>query len=234
MPVFGKGRSTGSKNQRQERRAEKLKPQLGKEIRRLIPGFPREIRKRQIYGFDRTPFNEVRKMYDNVFGPRGNLTAKNDFITRRYQEGGRPIVVLDWGCGAGTTIRELAREYGDKVHAYGFSKDSYNEWEHIDNAKLIQATMEDLPRYFKNDSVDLIYSKLGLDHVLGSKTSVDRVLTPLLAKLSPGGKLVFDVDWNPGLIEKIKTRFSTESRIEVSPFNGGVLQSRQRVCLTKK
>ncbi|MDO8625491.1 MAG: class I SAM-dependent methyltransferase [Candidatus Diapherotrites archaeon] len=104
----------------------------------------------------------------------------------------RPVVVLDWGCGRGDAITEIGSTFGESVKAIGFGKDIYPEWNHNPNATFIAATKEDLFRYLKNGSVDLIYSSIGLKHILFPPADAVQYIGRLCEKLAPGGALVFD------------------------------------------
>jgi len=150
--------------------------------------------KKDWYLFTRGSIRTLRQWFPKIF-------ERNDFIKQRVEETGRPAVVLDWGCGRGRGISGLAKKYGPNIKAYGFSKDSYKKWLKIDDVKFIHATAEDLFRYLKNDSVDLIYSRLGLSHLFPStaKSKHDleiieygtQYIEKLLKKVRKGGKIAF-------------------------------------------
>ncbi|MFH1234449.1 MAG: class I SAM-dependent methyltransferase [Candidatus Diapherotrites archaeon] len=103
----------------------------------------------------------------------------------------RPAVVLEWGCGKGTTAEEIAKKFGQRVRVYGFSDTAYKEWGNSQNVKYIHGIAQDLPRYVKNGSVDLIYSSIGLLHL--PPKAFQSNLAQLLSKLAAGGKIVTDI-----------------------------------------
>ena len=126
-------------------------------------------------------------------------------------------MILDWGCGNARAASEFAKKYGEKAKVYGYSKDSYKEWEKIDNVKIIQETKEDLFRYLKPNSVDLIYSYLGLRHVPGVLTGGKKgreYLDALLEKVSPGGKIVFSAPFAFFTAPRLKKHFEGRAKID--------------------
>lgn len=170
MPVFGRG-YIGRKRYEFETRLTRLNRK-------------RIFQKRKTYGFESTPLALVE---DRL---RFNIS---NFIEDTSMELKRPIVVLDWGCGKGAALRGLARKFNDKVRLYGFSADSYKEWGPENSANLqiafIQETAENSHRYFKPNSVDLIFSRLGLVKVKYEKYFF-QLLAQLSSKLSTNGMLV--------------------------------------------
>ncbi len=110
---------------------------------------------------------------------------------------GSPVVV-DWGCGNGTATATLAKT-NPKARVIGFSKDSYRKWFSFlhgtkrtnpnTNLRFIHAEAADFARYFKNGTIDLMYSSLGLTHL----KNLNQYLQPLIIKLKVGGLIVTDV-----------------------------------------
>ncbi|HIH09737.1 MAG TPA: methyltransferase domain-containing protein [Candidatus Diapherotrites archaeon] len=106
-------------------------------------------------------------------------------------------VVVDWGCGKGVAAAELAREV-PKSMVYGFSNNSYTHWNKVlhgnklkeihplQNIKFIHADATDFFRYFKDGSIDILYSKLGICHL---KSQVEYI-KQLIPKLKIGGILL--------------------------------------------
>ncbi len=181
MPVFGKGRKTRERKEFVERQVQRA------------PFGKRTYGRRDRYIWDRASARMVRGNFPLIFG-------RKDFILQRFSETGKPVVVLDWGCGRGNAIERFSKEYGRIVNAYGFSKDSYKKWLKIKGAKIIHATAEDLLRYLKNSSIDLIYSRTGLMYLISfskkDPLSIQRgiqYIEKLIQKLSSGGKIAFDL-----------------------------------------
>ncbi|MDD5148012.1 MAG: hypothetical protein PHH08_00940 [Candidatus ainarchaeum sp.] len=201
MPVFGKGRKHGRIVLGKRRGNREPKQLLGKQVARSLSGF-RAFVPRQKWNIEHTSFGSIKEFY---FTP---LFGENGFISRRYMEKKRPLVVLDWGCGAGDAISGLASEYRRKVRAYGFAKDIHENWAKIKNVKLIGQTKEGLLRMLKDNSVDLIYSTLGLGYLfreMGEEVTIEEgtdYVAKLFEKVAPGGKLVFECD--PDLVGSIK------------------------------
>lgn len=136
-------------------------------------------------------FSTIAETFPRVFGQ-----GEDDFISQRFLEKRKPVVVLDWGCGTGLAASEIAKKYEGKARVYGFSKDSYKEWGGIQNVKLIHATAEDLLRYLKDNSVDLIYSYIGMAHypiAAFDPEALPNYLEKLGRKVSSGGKIVLTI-----------------------------------------
>ncbi len=182
MPVFGK-----------ERKGRERTNLLEKEIIRPCEE-KRKYKKRCWYIHTRGSAKRLKSCFPLLFKGK-------DFIQERFDKNGRPVIVLDWGCGRGNAIAGFAKEYGSKIKAYGFSKDSYKEWQKIDAVKLIHSTDKDLLRYLKNDSVDLIYSRFGLyllflsSSLLSSSKhkNTNKYIKELLKKVKKGGKIAFNI-----------------------------------------
>jgi hypothetical protein len=98
----------------------------------------------------------------------------------------RPVVV-DWGCGEGSAITFLAHEtkkLKNSPKLYGFSNRAYSTWAENQAVKFIHAPAEDFARYFKDSSIDILYSHQSLHHLPEEYT------LSLIPKLSKRGILV--------------------------------------------
>jgi len=108
-----------------------------------------------------------------------------EFVTKLK----RKPVIVDWGCERGRAIKELsnAPELTGRVKAYGFGDLARKEWLNKDAAGVtfIHSPAEDFRRYFKDKSIDIIYSLAGIEHVESAE-----YVRSLLPKLTVGGKLV--------------------------------------------
>ena len=91
-----------------------------------------------------------------------------DEINRLIEEkDGEEIVIVDWGCGMGNAIRELALYYRghDNVKFYGFGDIYFPDWSRIPTySNWILDKKENIGEYFDRN-VDLMYSNLGLFHI---------------------------------------------------------------------
>lgn len=114
-------------------------------------------------------------------------------IGEHVQELSRQIqspVIVDWGCGDGRSISEISK-LAPSARCYGFSNQYYAKWKKNEAVKFIHADTGDFFRYFKDNSINLIYTRLGLVHLLG-KPFATNYMTKLIAKLSIEGKLILD------------------------------------------
>lgn len=109
---------------------------------------------------------------------------------RRKQNPNQKIRILDWGCGTGQAAHEIAQSFGGACDVIGYSKDHYNEWTKRNGVRFIQATAEQLPRYIRKETVDLIFSDMGLMHV--NPIDYPNRIPELLQMLRQGGILVFN------------------------------------------
>ena len=100
---------------------------------------------------------------------------------------GRSAVVLDWGCGTGMALSQLAEEKGLRVVLIGFAKESHKEWAVHKNANFLQGLPEELPNHFKSSSIDLIFSHNGLNYLSGDE--IVHHLLEMHSKLKRNGKM---------------------------------------------
>ncbi len=110
----------------------------------------------------------------------------------------KPIVILDWGAGTANGLIGLKYwldSQGIPYQIFGVSHDYYEEWEKAPDAvNLILDDGTNLGRYFEKNSIDLIYSSLGLKHLIERNTTyrkeagnADRHMRELIGMLTPGG-----------------------------------------------
>jgi SAM-dependent methyltransferase len=197
MHIYGKGRKgkfpKSANRQKIEREPQQIARKWGGK-----PGKTRKVRAyvgQDAWGPENTPLQAINQ----------NLQySLSKSIRKRITEiKPRPVVVLDWGCGRGTAAEELAKKFGRAVKVYGFANIAHSEWAESRNVKYIHGVAQDLPRYLKNGSVDLLYSHTGLMHLPAEEFPVH--LAKLLPKLTIGGKLVTDIgkpEYYQGRIQK--------------------------------
>lgn len=109
-------------------------------------------------------------------------------VQRMIRDGEKPVIV-DWGCGKGTAISELARK-NPKAKFYGVSDQFYPNWLRIKSAKFIHAPAEDFFRYFKNNSIDILYSSAAIEYL---KEKLPDYVKMLLPKLRKSGVLALNL-----------------------------------------
>jgi SAM-dependent methyltransferase len=127
----------------------------------------------------------------------------------------KEINVVDLGCGRGVAIDGIAKIKG--VNAYGFSKNAYKEWVDNNRVKFIHSDDRFFSKYFKKNSVDVIYSHLGFIYFGGLTRSIGEnyieILKPILPSLKKGG--IFVADITP---ERGRNRNKQQIEIEDSVF----------------
>ncbi len=208
MPVFGKGRAGKRVVEREILRIREISGSGS--TRRYLP--------QEKYGATTTSLNEIRQLFHLLFSPKKPFSIPRQLKIRQ-----RPLVVVDWGCGTGRAISSLAIKFKENVHAYGFSKDSYKEWEDVREAKLIHAPAEDFFRYFKDESIDALYSHLGLVHMAplgfdvdyGLRTKAIDYIAKVFRKISRGGLIAFDAPASGFFIEDLENRLGKQAKIIV-------------------
>ncbi len=183
MPIYGFRRRTRNRT---------VYPALGQRL--VIDVKPTPKRKVRKHYYAARKWTERNNTYSTIVQKMGFSPIA--FARRRTKETGKPVVILDWGCGNGRAIQRIAGE-GNYVKCYGYGKDSYPEWNNPSRVQFIQESSERAMRYFTRlGGIDLIYSHWGLTHIGGKHTP--SVGTPILihhlkqlvSSLKIGGKIV--------------------------------------------
>lgn len=107
---------------------------------------------------------------------------------------------MDWGCGEGRALNDLAKKFKDKVNLYGFSRDKYLKWNQRNKSiAFIQETAENSARFFSKGSIDLVFSHRMAEHVPWPEFL--STFSQLAERLSVGGCIVMDSmqKWAPTL-----------------------------------
>ncbi len=111
---------------------------------------------------------------------------------------GRPLKVLDIGCGPGMQTVELAKNTDGKITALDFHKKYLEELSELaekegvrDKIELLEGSMFELGKYFKKETFDLIWSE-GAIYIMG----FERGLKEVKPFLKSGGYLaVSEITW---------------------------------------
>jgi trans-aconitate methyltransferase len=211
MPVFGKGHHRLAKVELAE--LMEINRVNGKRVRTPT---------RRKWHLTRSKLTVIEKKFG--FSLRDELTHQMELEQKR--NGSKAPAVLDWGCGMGTAAIELARSFEKTlINVYGCSDLSYSSWQGTKQVKFIHATKEDALRYFKPQSLNLIYSHFGLCHL---KDGLRPYLQQWLPKLKVGGKLVTNLDPSQhGLLP-------TELEIKSMQFEARYSNFGQVMCVTRK
>ncbi|VVB75498.1 Uncharacterised protein [uncultured archaeon] len=181
MPVYG-GKKLYAGPTRLRRNLTRLWPDERIEILVKKRGRLRQVQKVRRRGW--MEYSSVEKIEGELHFP---LKNKIKSLISGVGKKGRTPVVVDWGCGAGVALEELASSC-KQAKFYGFSNQAYPSWDTKQtNVRLIHAQEKDFKRYFKKNSADLIYSNFGLWH-----TKPDYVLS-LIPVLRTGGEMVANI-----------------------------------------
>lgn len=120
---------------------------------------------------------------------RKSLIVEVKRIVDRYPD--KKLAVIDWGCGDGTAINELARQArraGINARFIGYSNLYFDRWKESEDVEFILDNMDRLPVYFENDEIGLIFSHFGMYHVR-SEALVEH-LNNLSTRIVSGGIIV--------------------------------------------
>jgi len=176
MPVYGKGRSGRKVKMPFGKGRRDTRLRKNSKILRDIEG--REMFEEGSWSVHKSRITRIEKTLK--FGVQREIAG-------RIAKGERPVV-LDWGCGTGRAIVNLASRF-PQISAIGFSDISYGQWKGTNKAKFIHDTKERLLRLVKNGSVDVIYSHSALSQIGGK---MQEYLLELLPKLKKKGLLATD------------------------------------------
>jgi len=196
MPVYRKGK--------------KYQKEINEATIKRIKG-KRVIVKEERWGITATPLRDI--YMDFTCNIKGKKVFDFKEEIKKISEKVKNPVIVDWGCGKGTAITELAYNFKN-AKCYGFSKEYYAKWEdNIESGvKFIHATAEDFKRYFKNNSIDVLYSYVGLYHL--PKQQIIDYIKEIIPKIKKNGFIIFN--YSAKKIEEIMHSLKIEgTKIEV-------------------
>ncbi|MDO8538629.1 MAG: class I SAM-dependent methyltransferase [archaeon] len=166
MPVYRKGRrSVESQNMI----VRKAKPGTSFEKREFV--------KPRAWTYDQSTLEDVESRL------KYNLRKQVKSLCQNFKN---PIIV-DWGCGKGTALWHLSALFPNAKY-FGLSDIRYIEWNKKEAINFIQAVEQDFSRYFKDGTIDLLYSNWGLENLPPQQTK--KIINKLVPKLKIGGKIV--------------------------------------------
>lgn len=125
----------------------------------------REVRGRVVRSFGQTNYPVVHTMFSAIDACNfGRLSEAIDIFAAHYPN--RKIFVLDWGCGKGNAVRQLAEE-NPRTEVFGFSKDAYPEQLTPSKGTILATSSNAFYRYLRLKKIkfDVVYSNLGLAYV---------------------------------------------------------------------
>jgi trans-aconitate methyltransferase len=109
-----------------------------------------------------------------------------EFVRNRYATRSHRPVVVDWGCGQGQGIEGIAKDI-PTARCIGFSDKRYVRWNSVENVDFIHRPANDFFRFFKDGSIDFLYSHMGMEHLRDNPAYIQK----LIPKLRPGGCMLF-------------------------------------------
>ena len=138
----------------------------------------------------------LRKYSDDIFWARdllhvmkahqvNYLQITKNLLQRKEKRRTKPVIV-EFGPGKGLMINQLSK-LGEAEY-YGFANLSDPDWMNHRNVKYIQEPVEKFNNYFKEDSIDFLFSATGLAHT----QPFDQTIRNTLPVLRPNGKLITD------------------------------------------
>ncbi len=99
----------------------------------------------------------------------------------------------------------LREKFGENVAVYGYSDCSYKEWRNNRWVKFVHAPTEDSLRYFKDNSLDMVFSHLGLVHL---EKKLPAYLEGLAKKLKVGGRIIIYPPVSSGFFEDRQHKYN--------------------------
>lgn len=115
-------------------------------------------------GYEITPLAEVS---ENL-----SFDILEKVISLAAEDDARTITVVDWGCGDGSALKDIAQYLAEKsitnVQLIGFSNIYYNKWEEdfgYENVSFILDRAENFKDYFNDSEIDFVFSHKGLAHL---------------------------------------------------------------------
>lgn len=114
---------------------------------------------------------------------------------------GRCVTVLDWGCGEGTALLDLAHSMHAKgirnLRLVGLSDAYFHAWQNVysNEVTFILDHADNLHHYLSEGEVDFIYSHYGMYYVMSSSrgirlSSLKQYYTQLRPRLFPRAKII--------------------------------------------
>jgi hypothetical protein len=137
-----------------------------------------------------TTLEQVRRYHRIYVGREFDLIQ--EARDQAASPGGKPIVTVEWGAGNTRALSEFARATRGMTRCIGYGRDSYRTWKRNRLVETIQQPYEQMPRFFKEKSIGILYSHHGLQHLLtqiGPEAFADYVGV-LSTRLRPNGVLV--------------------------------------------
>lgn len=217
MPVFGKKKPPSTRWKRLK--AKVRHPFQRLDVRPLTLAkqqalnkrvFRPEFKRRETKFFSAPLFERTGLSVPEV--ERETRFGLSNWIQNRCQQQGTsaPIRIVDWGCGNGATITELCQKFGPQIEGFGVANQSHSAWAKNRFATFIMETEKKLHRYFKPNTVDLVFSESGLRQL----DVLDRMKTieNWVPRLKKGGILVYGTNVNSEdipLLERTRRNLAT-------------------------
>lgn len=123
-------------------------------------------------------------------------------VVQRANSEKRKAIIIEFGPGKGAAIDQASKEVRGKAKFFGFGDCADNAWVGHKKVNYIQATAEEFRNYFLKNSVDALFSHMGLAHA----TNFDLTLKEILPCLRTGGVLKTDV------FTETKSRFKEKNQ----------------------
>lgn len=174
--------------------------------------FTEHTKKRLQQEFPTLNLLRVTATIKNLTDTIGNIYDILGFINeRRRSMPGKRIAILDWGCGDGSSLKQLSeflQEQGiDDVDLLGFSEDFYEEWRSApSNITFLFGQEYDLKELLKGREIDLITSFYGISHLMSldsGKLLLPEYIQYLGDLLSEAGEMWLDKLSRPKMDRKM-------------------------------
>jgi hypothetical protein len=149
-------------------------------------------------------------------------------VQGRIAAGETEPVVVEWGCGDGTAIEELAERF-PQARCYGYAREHYKKWDNSTSVKYIHAPTGELRRYLKDETVDVVYSRMAMGYLQRNPEVYHREIEGLIPKLKHGGSMILDK--MSAEFDSLKQREDIELNESGTDFSGNI---HHRVIIKRK
>ncbi len=130
---------------------------------------------------------------------------------------GKKAVIVEFGPGEGRAIHQASIESKGRAEFFGYADLADKKWVGHNKVKYIQDAAEGFRRHFKENSIDFLFSHLGLAH---AELKFDSIVGNILPCIKVGGVLKTDVFPN------IKSKIDLASRNEPKIISFGKMSFR--------
>ncbi len=211
MPIYKKGRSVGVRLAEEKQKGKKdfsvndLDNSRIELVWKKIKG--KYIRFRKYVPSSAKWTSEEISLFGAEQGLRFPITKTARLMVLLEKKQGRKPLIVDWGCGKEIATEQLGKTLGDEARVIGFGDIMKKEWIQKESVEFIHGESSSFFRYFKDNSINILYSHYGIMHLTGAEIYIKN----MIKKIAPAGFLVTHLE------NKELRNFLTENVKNYSP-----------------